>query len=262
MQCISRTCFAALLLACCAVPAVAQKKNAKLPTENDYYKLLRYEVPKGEVLEAGAIEALPGGKVAVGTRRGEIWVIDNGLTADPKAAKFTRFAQRPARGARPGVQGRLALRHATARAVAHQGHRRRRQGRRVRDGQRRWEINGDYHEYAFGSRFDKHGNIWVTLCLTGSFNSSDKFRGWAGKITPRGQVHPDHQRRALARRRRLQCRGRHLLHRQPGPLERHLRPQADCRGRLHRPSGQLQMVSRRQQAQPKLGPAPQDAQER
>ena len=53
-----------------------------------------------------------------------------------------------------------------------------------------WEINGDYHEYAFGSRFDKDGNIWITLCLTGSFNSTSKFRGWAGKITPDGKFIP------------------------------------------------------------------------
>src|SRR5207245_2757530 len=46
-----------------------------------------------------------------------------------------------------------------------------------------WEISGDYHEYAFGSRFDKDGNIWVTLCLTGSFTSNVKFRGWGGKVT-------------------------------------------------------------------------------
>lgn len=33
-----------------------------------------------------------------------------------------------------------------------------------------WGITGDYHDYAFGSKFDKDGNIWVVLCLTGSFN--------------------------------------------------------------------------------------------
>ena len=105
-----------------------------------------------------------------------------------------------------------------------------------------WEINGDYHEYAFGSRFDKNGNIWITLCLTGSFNSNSKFRGWAGKVTPDGKFVPTTQRRPLARRRRLQRRGRRVLHRQPGPLERRLRPQAPDRRRLRRPSRQLQVV--------------------
>src|SRR5205823_4279637 len=44
------------------------------------------------VLESGAIEMMPDGKVAVGTRRGEIWMIDHALVSDPKAAKFTRWA--------------------------------------------------------------------------------------------------------------------------------------------------------------------------
>ena len=34
-----------------------------------------------------------------------------------------------------------------------------------------WGISGDYHEYAFMSKFDKEGNLWVTLTLTGSFTS-------------------------------------------------------------------------------------------
>src|SRR5438094_116396 len=53
-----------------------------------------------------------------------------------------------------------------------------------------WEISGDYHEYCFGSRFDKDGNIWLALCLTGSFTSDTKFRGWAGKVTPKGKFIP------------------------------------------------------------------------
>ena len=53
-----------------------------------------------------------------------------------------------------------------------------------------WEISGDYHEYAFGSRFDKEGNLWVVLCLTGSFTSDSKFRGWCLRITPDGKMIP------------------------------------------------------------------------
>src|ERR1043166_778119 len=170
--------------------AVAQPKGGKGPTEDDYYKLHRYEVPKDEVLEAGAIEALPGGKVAVGTRRGEVWIIENGLTDDPKDAKFTRFAR--------GLHEVLGLAwkddwlYVTQRCDVSRMKDTRNSGKAdvfevVSDG---WEIIGDYHEYAFGSRFDKAGNIWVTLCLTGSFNSNCRYRGWAGKITPDGKFVP------------------------------------------------------------------------
>jgi len=53
-----------------------------------------------------------------------------------------------------------------------------------------WGINGDYHEYAFGSKFDKDGNLWVALCLTGSFTSENKYRGMALRITPEGKAIP------------------------------------------------------------------------
>ena len=176
--------------------AHAQKKKqppAQKPAENEdaYYKLLTFPLPEGEVLEAGGLEVLPDGKIAVGTRRGEIWMIENGLTDNPKDAKFTRFAH--------GMHEILGLAwrkdgwlYVTQRPDISRIKDSRGKGRAdtfevVTDG---WEINGDYHEYAFGSRFDKAGNIWITLCLTGSFNSSSKFRGWGGKVTPDGKFVP------------------------------------------------------------------------
>jgi glucose/arabinose dehydrogenase len=172
-------------------PLVAQpKKKDKPPTEDDYYRILRFEPPKDEVLEAGAIEIMPDGKVAVGTRRGEIWTIDNAYAADPKKAKFSRFAH--------GLHEVLGLaqkdgwlyvihRPDVSRIKDTNGDGKADLFEVVTEG---WEINGDYHEYAFGSRFDKDGNIWITLCLTGSFNSDSKFRGWAGKVTPDGKFVP------------------------------------------------------------------------
>src|SRR5438874_9667192 len=72
--------------------SVSAQTPPKPPTEEDYYRLLRFEIPKGEVLEAGALEIMPDGKLAVGTRRGEIWIVDHAAAADPKEAKCTRFA--------------------------------------------------------------------------------------------------------------------------------------------------------------------------
>ena len=178
-----------------AAPVSAQKKKKKGPTpaagEDDYYKLLRYTLPKDEVLEVGAIESLPDGRIAFGTRRGEIWIMDKALTDDPAQARFIRFARglHEVLGLAAGKDGwlyvvqrcdvsRLKDTHGTGHADLFEV---------VADG---WEINGDYHEYCFGSRFDKHGNLWLTLCLTGSFNSNSKFRGWAAKVTPDGKFIP------------------------------------------------------------------------
>jgi glucose/arabinose dehydrogenase len=181
----------ALLLVPLTPTAPAQdKKAAKAETEDDYYKLHRFEVPPGEVLEAGGMELMPDGKIAIGTRRGEIWMLDNCYTDDPKQAKFTRFAH--------GLHEILGLaqkdgwlyvihRPDVTRIKDTRGDGKADKFEVVTEG---WEINGDYHEYAFGSKFDKEGNIWITLCLTGSFNSSSKFRGWAGKVTPEGKFVP------------------------------------------------------------------------
>ena len=68
------------------------KKALGKAAETDYYKLLSFTPPPGEVLEAGALEVLPDGKVAVGTRRGEIWLIENAYADDPEKVKFRRFA--------------------------------------------------------------------------------------------------------------------------------------------------------------------------
>ncbi len=186
--------MAAGLLLAAAGPVSAQKKKsvAQNPLDEDeFYKIHRYTTPDGEVLEAGAIETMPGNRIAVGTRRGEIWIIDNGLADNPKDAKFTRFAH--------GLHEILGLawhkngwlyvvqRCDVSRIKDTDGDGKADRFEIVSDG---WEVSGDYHEYAFGSRFDKDDNLWITLCLTGSFSSSSKYRGWAGKVTLDGRWIP------------------------------------------------------------------------
>ncbi len=158
--------------------------------EAEYYKILTFTPPKGEVLEAGAIEVLPDGKVAVGTRRGEIWLIDNAYDPDPAKARFTRYAH--------GLHEVLGLAYRDGWLyVVH-----RPDVTRIKDTNgdgkadvfevvsQGWEMSGDYHEYAFGSRFDREGNLWIALCLTGSFSSDAKFRGWALRMSPDGKMVP------------------------------------------------------------------------
>src|SRR5260221_8156713 len=128
--------------------------------------------------------------MALGTRRGEVWLIDNAYDPDPKNVKFSRFAH--------GLHEVLGLAQKDGWLYVTQ----RPDVTRIKDTDgdgkadlfevvtQGWEINGDYHEYAFGSRFDKDGNIWITLCLTGSFNSNSKFRGWGGRGTKDGKFVP------------------------------------------------------------------------
>lgn len=169
----------------------AMATAADTPKEAEYYPIRKFTIPEGVVLEAGALEVLPGGKLAVSSRRGEIYLVEGAFGEDPeKAAKFTRFAA----GLHEvlGLAYRDGWLHATQRGEV----------TRLKDsdgdGQAdlfetvadAWGIGGDYHEYAFGSKFDREGFLWVALCLTGSFTSEHPLRGWALRISPEGKVLP------------------------------------------------------------------------
>lgn len=176
-------------LAACAADA---PKPPAGPTEADYYPLTTLPLPKDVVLEIGAIELLPKDRIAFSTRRGDIYLVDGAYDPQPSAGKlkFTLFAS--------GLHEVLGLVYRDGALYATQrgemtkitdtdGDGRADEFKTFADG---WGINGDYHEYAFGSAPDKNGDMWVVLCLTGSFNSASKFRGWALRITPEGKVIP------------------------------------------------------------------------
>ncbi|HUQ69243.1 MAG TPA: hypothetical protein VM165_06960 [Planctomycetaceae bacterium] len=159
------------------------------PIENDVYRLTTLAIPDGVSLESGAIELLSNGKLAVTTRRGEIWLVDKPF-GPPADMNWSRFAH----GLHEvlGVAERDGWLYITQRGDVS----------RIKDTNGDgvadkfevvnddWEISGDYHEYAFGSPFDKDGNLWVVLCLTGSFDSNVKYRGWCLRITPDGKCIP------------------------------------------------------------------------
>jgi glucose/arabinose dehydrogenase len=176
-----------LTLAAAGIASVAFA--AEPAQEADYYKLAPFPMTESVNLEAGALDMLPDGKLAISTRRGDIYILENPM-GDPERATFKQFAS--------GLHEVLGLAdkdgwiYATQRGEVTRIKDEDNDGRgdlfeTVADG---WEINGDYHEYAFGSKFDREGNLWVTLCLTGSFNSNSKYRGWCLRITPDGKVIP------------------------------------------------------------------------
>jgi glucose/arabinose dehydrogenase len=164
--------------------------HAQAPKEDDYYKIIRFPIPEYVSLEAGGLEWMPDGKLAISTRRGDIFLLDQPLTDEPEKASFYKYAS--------GLHEVLGLawkdgwlyatqRGEVSRLKDEDGDGRADLFETVTDG---WGIDGDYHEYAFGSKFDKEGNLWVVLCLTGSFDSKNKFRGWCLRITPDGKVIP------------------------------------------------------------------------
>lgn len=181
--------FFAVLVGAAQLLTAASKGSETAAAEDKYYRMTDIQVPKGIVLEAGALQLLPGNRLASSTRLGEIYIID-GAFETPQSAKFTHFAS--------GLHEVLGLAYkdgwlyCTQRGEVTRMKDLDNDGRAdlfetVADG---WGISGDYHEYAFGSKFDPQGNLWLVLCLTGSFTSDNQYRGWCLRVTPEGKVLP------------------------------------------------------------------------
>ena len=87
---MKRTLISAILLGLVVTPVVAQ--DDALPTEADYYPMLALPIPDGVVLEASAIEMMPSGKLAVASRRGDIYLVDKALAETAEEMEFGLFA--------------------------------------------------------------------------------------------------------------------------------------------------------------------------
>lgn len=175
-----------------AAPASFTTAQPKPSAEDEFYRIVSFDIPEEIVLEVGALETMPDGRLAVSTRRGDIYMVSNALEgpASKKKPAFALWAS--------GMHEVLGLAQRDGWLYAVQ----RGEVTRLKDvdGDGRadvfetfcddWGISGDYHEYPIGSKFDAEGNLYVTLCLTGSFTSDAEFRGWCLKITPDGKAVP------------------------------------------------------------------------
>ena len=189
MPFLNRSIICLLMLTSVAV-AQEDAPKAAVPTEGDYYPITTFETPKDVVLEASSFQMMPNGKMAVASRRGEIWMISDPFAENVTAKNFTRFAH--------GLHEVLSMTEKDGWLYVIQ----RPDVSRIRDTDSDgiadefevvngdWGISGDYHEYAFGSKFDKDDNIWVVLCLTGSFSSQVPYRGWCVRVSADGQMTP------------------------------------------------------------------------
>ncbi|TWU56782.1 hypothetical protein Poly51_26990 [Rubripirellula tenax] len=163
---------------------------AQSPTENDYYRITTFQTPENEVIEACGFQWMPDGRLAVCSRRGDIFMVTQPLSEKVTADQFSLFAR--------GLHEPLSLSERDGWLYATQRPEVTRMSDVDGDGAADifetyadgWGVSGDYHEYAFGSKFNDDGEMLITLCLTGSFSSAVPYRGWAMKITPDGRTIP------------------------------------------------------------------------
>jgi len=161
--------------------------------EEEYYRIDTLNTPDGVVLEAGNVCILGPDKLACASRFGDVWIAEE-INGDKTKPKWTLYAsglhEVLGLAVKPGDKDGWL--YCTQRCDITRMRDSNGDGRAdvfevVSDG---WGIDGDYHEYAFGSKFDKDGNLFVALCLTGSGTSTNLWRGWCLKIDPDGKATP------------------------------------------------------------------------
>lgn len=160
--------------------------------ESDYYPILNIPVPEGVILEVGGLCTMPNGNVAVSTRRGDIYIVENPGSSRPN---FRLFAS--------GLHEILGLRYKDDAFYCAQRSELTKISDRDGDGYAdryetvaSWPLTGNYHEYSFGPVIDAEGNMYVTANV-GFFNpewwrgqSKAPWRGWTMQITEDGEIKP------------------------------------------------------------------------
>lgn len=176
-----------------AVERFAKPSSELVVREDRYWKRTALPLPENVVLEASGILAVPGKRLLVTTRRGEVWWID-GAYADHPQPKLTLFASGlheplgiiAAPSPRKGYY--VAQRQELTRLEDTDG-----DGRAdVFEAVAKIPVSGSYHEYAFGPVLAPNGNVRVTLNVAfgGATQAPAPWRGWMLEITPDGQTIP------------------------------------------------------------------------
>ncbi len=167
---------------------VAGQSQSQSSKEEKYYKIIDVPIPEDIVLEVGGLAFTDDDKLAVSTRRGEVWLIEDPYGQNPK---FKRFAQ--------GLHEPLGISYKNHGFYLSQRAELTRLEDRDGDGRAdlyktiySWPLSGNYHEYSYGPKFLENGDMLVTLNLAwiGHGASLAKWRGWLLQITPDGNMTP------------------------------------------------------------------------
>jgi cytochrome c551/c552 len=167
---------------------LAQAESAK---EDDFFKIMKVPAPEGTILEVGGLCTLPNGTLAVTTRRGDIFMVENPTGQHPYFRKFASGLHEVLGAA--WKDGALY--------VVQRGELTKLQDTNM-DGKAdvfetiyAWPLSGNYHEYSFGPKLAPDGSFFVTLNL--GFppdwwhpKSFVPYRGWALNIKEDGTVTP------------------------------------------------------------------------
>ncbi|MFN8340633.1 MAG: hypothetical protein U0V64_03110 [Cyclobacteriaceae bacterium] len=162
-------CFLTSILA-----LTASAQMSRTPKEDDYYKIITIPTPEDVLLESGGVATLPDGRIAVCTRRGDVYIIENALMENGTPPRFTLFAT--------GLHEALGLAYKDdALYTAQRGELTKLMDTNgdgkadVYETVYAWPLSGHYHEYSFGPKIAPDGSFFVTGNV--AFGDEDWWRG-------------------------------------------------------------------------------------
>ena len=176
-------------------PPIVEDALPKSSKEATYYQIITLPVPEDILLEVGGLETLPDGRLALCTRRGDVWIIENPYMNNERQPKFKLFAS--------GLHEALGLAYRdNSLYIAQRGELTRLIDKNgddqadVYETIYAWPLSGHYHEYSFGPKFAPDGSMFVTGNV--AFGNQEwwrgesrvPWRGWTMNITPDGQMQP------------------------------------------------------------------------
>src|SRR5687768_634047 len=179
----------AILITAFAMNGWSQAESAK---EDDYFKIMRVPAPEGIILEVGGLCTLPNGDLAVTTRRGDVFIVENPTSQRPYFRKFATgmhevlgiaYKDGALYCAQRGELTKLIDKNMDGKAD-------------VYETVYAWPISGNYHEYSFGPKIAPDGSFFVSGNV--AFGNEQWYRGesrvpwrgWTMKITEDGQMQP------------------------------------------------------------------------
>ncbi|MDZ7689964.1 MAG: hypothetical protein U5K69_02220 [Balneolaceae bacterium] len=162
------------------------------PSEDDYFPIADVTSPEEYLLEIGGMTTLPNGNLAVATRRGDIFVVENPSSSNPYFRKFAT-----------GLHEVLGLAYKDGALYCSQRGELTRLQDTDNDGQAdlvetvySWPLSGHYHEYSYGPVIRPDGSFFVS----GNVAFGDQqwwrgesrvpWRGWIMHITENGNMEP------------------------------------------------------------------------
>lgn len=170
----------------------------KKPVENDYYQIINVPMPSNVLPEVGGLTMMPDGKLAMATRRGEVWMIKDPSGKKPEFKLYASGLHEPLGMSHKGDSLFIAQRSELTKLTDQD-----------KDGYAdhferltTWPLSGNYCEYNYGPVIANDGNYYMNLSLGdngmgagaekfyGEMGSHADWRGWTVKVSPEGVMTP------------------------------------------------------------------------